>query len=91
VKGPVQSYSLFDTIWSRQNTPPRECKSLLNIHFFTTLFYVRETDVVFNGSTQWAKSLKSSLKECVFINSALKIVPYCQKYDYGDFAHWEKP
>ena len=26
VKGPVQSYSLFDTIWSRQNTPPQESK-----------------------------------------------------------------
>ena len=26
VKGPVQSYSLFDTIWGRQNTPPRESK-----------------------------------------------------------------
>jgi len=28
--------------------------------------------------TQWAKT-KNSLKECVFVNSALKI----------DFAHWE--
>lgn len=32
VKGPVQSYSLFDTIWSRQNTPPRECKQIIIIY-----------------------------------------------------------
>jgi len=28
VKGPVQSYSLFDAIWSRQNTPPHEADNL---------------------------------------------------------------
>lgn len=28
VKGPVQSYSLFDTIWNRQNTPPQESDTL---------------------------------------------------------------
>jgi len=38
---------------------------------------------------------KSSLKECVFINSAKNTVPYYQRYTptvyfFGYFAHWER-
>jgi len=50
---------------------------------------------ILERTAQWAKPPKNSLKEWVFVNSALKknTVPYCQKYTptncfLGDFAHW---
>jgi len=40
---------------------------------------------------------KERLKECVFVNSAFKLLSYCQKYtltdcffgDFGEYAHTE--
>jgi len=62
-------------------------KSSLSVS--TTLFIAEDLYL-----TQWANRQKNSLKECVFVNWALKTVPYCQKYTltdsfYGDFTHWE--
>jgi len=37
-----------------------------------------------HATTQWAKSPKNSVKECDFVNSALKI-----QCHIGDFAHWD--
>jgi len=46
-----------------------------------------------SGVTQWEKSPKNSLKECVFVNSTLKVQCYIVKKKhyhrliFGDFAH----
>jgi len=38
--------------------------------------------------SQWEKSPKNSLKECDFVNSALKIYTPTDCF-FGDFAHWD--
>jgi len=52
---------------------------------------VKDLAEILQEHSQWAKSPKNSLKECVFVNSALKC---CQKYTptncfFGDFARWD--
>jgi len=49
-----------------------------------------------NNNPSGQNHQNNNLKECVFVNSALKIVPVpcCQKYTltdccFGDFAHWD--
>jgi len=37
-------------------------------------------DHIYGNYAQWAKSAKNSLKECVFVNAALKIRCYIVKY-----------
>jgi len=57
-----------------------------------------------NVPSQWAKFPKNSLRECVFINSALKVqchivsalkvqchIVKIHSYFFGDFAHWNSP